>query len=252
VENGAGALECLSRSDYDLILMDCQMPEMDGYKATHEIRRREGGARRTRIIGLTAHALPGDRDNCIRAGMDDYLSKPVMPEDLGAVIDKWAMVVEAQRASGSGASSGVEMISPSAVVATTLAAARPDEAPINEAVLAELRGYQKPGEPDFVTELIGIFNNDVINRLGQMKAGVEASDARRVSQAAHALKGASGELGAASLQAICSRLEESTAQGSLEEAGPMLREIEAEADRVLAALAAYCVATPRQLAEPAA
>jgi CheY-like chemotaxis protein len=102
VENGAGALACLSRSDYDLILMDCQMPEMDGCKATHEIRRREGAARHTRIIGLTAHALPGDRDNCIRAGMDDYLSKPVMPEDLGAVIDKWAMVVEAQRASGSG------------------------------------------------------------------------------------------------------------------------------------------------------
>jgi two-component system sensor histidine kinase/response regulator len=91
VENGAGALERLNHTDYDLILMDCQMPGMDGYAATHEIRRREGATRHTPIIGLTARALAGDRDDCIRAGMDDYLSKPVMPEDLGAIIDKWAM-----------------------------------------------------------------------------------------------------------------------------------------------------------------
>jgi HPt (histidine-containing phosphotransfer) domain-containing protein len=144
------------------------------------------------------------------------------------------------------------MISPSSVVAATLVAARPDEAPVNEAVLAELRGYQKPGEPDFVTQLIGIFNNDVISRLGQMKSGVEASDARRVSQAAHALKGASGELGAAGLQAICSRLEEGTAHGSLEAAGPMLRELEAEADRYalhFCSLQPY--GTTNQMAEPA-
>jgi CheY-like chemotaxis protein len=96
VENGASALERLNHTDYDLILMDCQMPGMDGYRATYEIRRREGATRHTPIIGLTARALAGDRDDCIRAGMDDYLSKPVMPEDLGAIIDKWAMV-DAQR-----------------------------------------------------------------------------------------------------------------------------------------------------------
>ena len=240
VENGGGALERLSHTDYDLILMDCQMPGMDGYTATHEIRRREGATRHTPIVGLTAHALAGDRDDCIRAGMDDYLSKPVMPEDLGAMIDKWVMVVDAQRRLGVAAPAGAV-----ATGAPTYAGAA-----VDEAVLAELREYQKPGEPDFVTELIGIFNHDVINRLSQMKAGLQAADARQVSQAAHALKGASGELGAGGLREICARLESSTAQGSIELVAPMLREVEAEADRVIAALATYCIVAPVHGAEP--
>jgi HPt (histidine-containing phosphotransfer) domain-containing protein len=120
----------------------------------------------------------------------------------------------------------------------------PPGAAVDGAVLAELREYQKLGEPDFVTELIGIFNNDVSYRLSQMKAGLQAGDARQVSQAAHALKGASGELGAVGLREICARLESSTAQGSIEAAAPMLRELEAEADRALAALANYCTVAP--------
>ncbi len=262
VENGGGALERLSHTDYDLILMDCQMPGMDGYAATHEIRRREGATRHTPIIGITAHALAGDRDDCLRAGMDDYLSKPVMPEDLGAMIDKWVTVVDAQRRLVSeppnGPIDGV-MIAPPVTTAPleAVAAAAPAGAvatgagaAVDEAVLAELREYQKPGEPDFVTELIGIFNQDVINRLSQMKAGLQAADARQVSQAAHALKGASGELGAGGLREICARLESSTAHGSIELVAPMLREVEAEADRVLATLATYCIVVPVHAVEP--
>jgi HPt (histidine-containing phosphotransfer) domain-containing protein len=120
----------------------------------------------------------------------------------------------------------------------------PPGAAVDGAVLAELREYQKLGEPDFVTELIGIFNNDVSYRLSQMKAGLRAGDARQVSQAAHALKGASGELGAVGLREICARLESSTAQGSMESIAPMLRELEAEADRALATLATYCIVAP--------
>jgi two-component system, sensor histidine kinase and response regulator len=259
VENGAGALERLNHTDYDLILMDCQMPGMDGYTATHEIRRREGATRHTPIIGLTARALAGDRDDCIRAGMDDYLSKPVMPEDLGAIIDKWAMV-EAQRTLVSEPPTApidaVMIAPPTAVITAPIEAVAvpapidpfptgaPPGAAVDGAVLAELREYQKLGEPDFVTELIGIFNNDVSYRLSQMKAGLQAGDARQVSQAAHALKGASGELGAVGLREICARLESSTAQGSIEAAAPMLRELEAEADRALAALANYCTVAP--------
>jgi two-component system, sensor histidine kinase and response regulator len=93
VDNGRIALEKLSQTDFDIILMDCQMPEVDGYMATREIRRREGSTRHTPIIGVTAHALPGDRGRCLHAGMDDYIAKPIMPEDLAVIIDKWVAFI---------------------------------------------------------------------------------------------------------------------------------------------------------------
>jgi signal transduction histidine kinase/ActR/RegA family two-component response regulator len=88
--NGREAVEKASRRQYDLVFMDCHMPEMDGYDAAGELRRREGGARRTTIIALTADAREGTRERCINAGMDDYIVKPVRLEDLRQALEKWA------------------------------------------------------------------------------------------------------------------------------------------------------------------
>ncbi|MBN1297536.1 response regulator [bacterium] len=89
--NGAEALAAITEKQYDLILMDCQMPVLDGYEATRQIRifEKQTGNRRTPVIALTAHAIKGDREKCLAAGMDDYLSKPFTPADLVSIVDKW-------------------------------------------------------------------------------------------------------------------------------------------------------------------
>src|ERR1044071_5310015 len=87
--NGLEALEALSRVAYDVVLMDCQMPEMDGYDATREIRRREGESRHTTIIAMTDNTIECNRELCLQSGMDDYINKPARQEDLAALLEHW-------------------------------------------------------------------------------------------------------------------------------------------------------------------
>ena len=97
VENGLDAVDRVRGGRYDLVLMDCQMPEMDGYQATAEIRRLEAGKRHTNIVAVTANAMLGDREKCLKAGMDDYLSKPIQLAQLKSVLERWSQVASAEQ-----------------------------------------------------------------------------------------------------------------------------------------------------------
>src|SRR5205085_6177582 len=136
VANGREAVDALAHIPYDLVLMDCQMPEMDGYAATAAIRRRERAqgtaARRTPIIAMTAHALEGDAEKCLVAGMDDYIPKPVTVQRLEAVLTHWCSQT------GPGA---------------------PEEA-VDARALAALRDLQDEGRPDLLAELIAVYLRD--------------------------------------------------------------------------------------------
>ncbi len=97
VSNGVEAVAALDENRYDVVFMDCQMPEMDGYEATREIRRREGDRRHTPIIAMTANAMKGDREKCLDAGMDDFMSKPIRREMIVEALARWTVEPTAER-----------------------------------------------------------------------------------------------------------------------------------------------------------
>src|SRR4029434_3662599 len=141
VENGQLAVEALEKKEYDLVFMDCQMPQLDGYAATGEIRRRQGSEKHTWIVAMTAHSLEGAREKCLQAGMDDYVSKPVKPENVKAAIDRYLM----RRGQ-------------MALVQETAAAAPADPAEfIDPAALDGFRQFDTDSGPSLLTQLIEVF-----------------------------------------------------------------------------------------------
>jgi len=216
VANGREALDALDAAQYDLILMDCQMPVMDGYEATREIRRRSAGQGRIPIVGVTAHTLEGDRQKCLDAGMDDYLSKPVLPEQLGATI-------------------AARLATPAEVA---LAAAplddrvRPAESAVTVEALNRLRAASTRDNPHFLVELIDAFLPDMAARVVRMRNEFAHADAKSLSRLAHGLMGSCANFGASTLMALCARIERQASAGPIEPIGPTLAQLEVEAGRV--------------------
>jgi CheY-like chemotaxis protein len=210
--NGLEALDQLSRTTYDLVLMDCQMPEMDGYEATREIRRLEGSSRHTTIVAVTANAMVGDREKCMDAGMDDYLSKPVKMEALDAMLNRWFWDDAENK-------SAIE------------------EPAINEndcidhSALDQLRELQEDEEDDLVRELIEIFIADAPGYIDGISTAIESANAHALERAAHTLKGSSASLGAHQLAAVCLEMEKLGRSGSLEGARELLATIRREFER---------------------
>ncbi len=228
VANGREAVDALERAPYAAVLMDCQMPEMDGFEATAEIRRREGSTRHVPIIALTAHALHGERDKCIAAGMDDYVSKPVTPETLFAAIRRWVPRF--------GSPPVAAPAVPLDLAASAPPAALEAEPVIDSAALLALRKLQQPQAPNFVGKLIDVFLNEWPARSAAVHQAVDRRDANQLKRAAHSLKGSSASLGAGRLARVSADLEAKGAAADWSAVPALLTQLTLEFEEARAAL----------------
>jgi response regulator RpfG family c-di-GMP phosphodiesterase len=201
-------LEALRRQPYDVVLLDVQMPEMDGFEAARNVKARSWGGTPPRLIGMTALAMEGDRERCLAAGMDDYVTKPVRPEELQRALERCVPLAGPPR--------------PAHV---------PSEPSLDGQVLANLRELQEPGDADFVTTLIDHLLADVPDRIAAMADAVRRTDASALERAAHSLKSSAANLGLLELSRLAGILEASGVTGDLSGAESTLAALRSEFHR---------------------
>jgi signal transduction histidine kinase/DNA-binding response OmpR family regulator len=224
--NGREAVEAVVRNRYAAVLMDCQMPEMDGYEATMEIRRRERETgSHTLIIAMTAGAMEGDREKCLAAGMDDYIAKPIVRASLDEALKRW---MEKATPSDAGAES----------TAATELTDRPQpesQVALDQDTVATLKDLYSD-RPETMQRLVDMFVDDTNSSLDSMRRAIERGDDSTVAVHAHSLKGTSVSLGATGIASLCAELEAAPA-GDTEAQSHLVEQIDREFARAKVALA---------------
>jgi two-component system, sensor histidine kinase and response regulator len=234
--NGIEALEAWIKDSFNLILMDCQMPEMDGYQATKIIREREAAfgdgpsTRHIPIVALTAHAIDGDRKLCLDAGMDDYLSKPYTESQLREVLQRWMKVGK------EAATETKESHSPERILQEDGEPATDKQCELDRAALDRIRSLQDEDEPDVLDTVIRAYLEDSPRLLASMKEALGVQNGTVLVRAAHTMKSTSANLGALSLSALCKDLEMMTKGGITDKTEQLILTIEQEYGSVSAAL----------------
>jgi signal transduction histidine kinase/DNA-binding response OmpR family regulator len=208
--DGLEALEAASRKSFDLILMDCQMPRMDGYEAARVLK--EGHS--PPVIALTAHAMGGDREQCLAAGMDDYLAKPFSKEELCAVLDRWLV----QKHVRPGGKEHVPQQSQ----------AQPKISSIDPKALETIGRLQRQGKPDLLARVIRIYLEDSARLLEQLREAASRGEAQEVRRAAHTLRSSSANVGATRLASLCKQLELMAAEQPIGQLRATLDEVHSE------------------------
>ncbi len=209
VANGYEVLDAIRLISYDLVLMDCQMPEMDGLEATRKIRASQSmGQSNIPIIAMTANAMRGDRERCIEAGMNDYVSKPVAAPELFLVLRKWLTKLSAV---------------PSQVVVD--AALRPESQLIDMSKIDSLRGLNESGDDSLFREIATIYLDTIPKAIQTMKSNLQLGKFEKIVAEAHQMKSASGYLGAEQVEKLAAEIETvALLKGAVE---PLLEALEA-------------------------
>jgi signal transduction histidine kinase/HPt (histidine-containing phosphotransfer) domain-containing protein/ActR/RegA family two-component response regulator len=226
VNNGREALQALERIQVDLVLMDCQMPEVDGYEATRRIRAGAEEGRGVPIVALTAHAMREELDRCLEVGMNDYITKPFRKEALQQKLDLWL------QEEGDGDDGEIEAV-PAAPPLPPTAGASPV---LDGKKLSELRQLGEALGQDVLRDLAETFRSQTC--LEEMRSGLARGDRPLVGQQAHSLRGSSAALGALRLAALCEELEQLPSEACPETCAGRVAAIEEEYERVLSSLVA--------------
>jgi len=247
VETGVQALEKIQVNEYSAVLMDVQMPEMDGLEATHQIRELEKTTgRHIPIIAMTAHAMQGDRERCLEAGMDDYVSKPLEPKVLFNALDRWTQVGEERVDEVQDYSSPLDVFStdlddglfgenmPSTArrigetVPVFEEVSYADVLPVNfEAAL-----YRFDGDRDFMMAMFKEYMDHLPGRLNEIQAALQEGDANRLTRLAHNLKGVSLNFSVEAVADVTLRLEELGRREELTHAFALVAQLNAEVRRL--------------------
>lgn len=259
--NGQEAVDMLANMPYDLVLMDCQMPEMDGYTATRRIREREArGGRRTPIVAMTANAMREDRARCIESGMDGFIPKPVAIEELETALESWIpddakpVVEPADREGDAPDESGVPaalLFSARSAATEPIHVADVGQLPVDPGLVAALAAQFAPSmsEPEqssvdmtvldglasltdegdiFVAKLVVTFVTDAVSRLEMLRAALATGDSAAVERTGHALKGASGNMGATRMAGLGAELQRVGHAGDIVGAAPLVEQLDTE------------------------
>jgi CheY-like chemotaxis protein/HPt (histidine-containing phosphotransfer) domain-containing protein len=191
VVDGREAVNAVARGGYDLVLMDCQMPELDGYAAATEIRRRQNGGPRIPIVAMTASAMQGERERCLAAGMDDYVTKPIDRRRLQEVLDQWLGAAEIEPAT---------------------------DAPVESSPGFDLAHLQSivGHEPETVRRFLELFHSATAPLVADVAGAIQRRDAAGVARVSHTLRGSCGSIGAAGMAEIVGRLEDRSRSGEWE------------------------------------
>jgi CheY-like chemotaxis protein/HPt (histidine-containing phosphotransfer) domain-containing protein len=210
--NGADAVDAVARQPYDLVLMDCQMPVLDGYEATRRIRTSEGESPRTPVVALTAGALDGDRERCLAAGMDEYITKPIRIEELQRVLESFL---------GTPAPHPVD--APTSTV---------DGVPVDLGRLRSIAG----SDVTFQRHLVGLFVDECNGQIGEVGTSLASCRATEARRAAHSLKGAAANIGAEELRRLAAEIEVAAKDEAFGTCRGLLPALEREAEAVAAYL----------------
>jgi CheY-like chemotaxis protein len=217
-ENGREAVARVAEKHYDLIFMDCQMPVMDGYESTENIRKAEhqAGDERTPIIALTAYAMKGDRERCLAVGMDDYMTKPFNQQQLVNILSAWLP--------DNGSSVLSEPVKDSPQEGDELSTCNS----IDKSVLDSLSQLQQPGKPDIIKQLVTVYLQRSPKVLQDIHEAAESNDIEKLWQAVHSLKSSSAILGACRLASLCHELEVLGRENQVDDPVRIAQEIKAE------------------------
>jgi CheY-like chemotaxis protein len=237
--NGIEALAALERQQYDLIFMDVQMPEMDGMEATKAIRERQNDPgnyphykSNIIIVAMTANAMTGDREKCIAGGMDDYLSKPVRPEDVRKVIERWGATATVPETS---TPQPAQTTTATAPLKTASESNMIEPVPVDMERLLDFTN----GNPEDLRELINLYLKQTGEQIEQLAAAVQAGSAAEVRRLAHSCAGASATCGMSRIVPLLRELEKQGNEGQLTGAAELSRQVNDEFKRIHAYLESY-------------